>query len=417
MQSHGVRPPILLRFILDFNNSWVSNIAVFPIEAEAEAESRYCYNAQQIEGMSMTCAAITGWAKCLPPAVLSNQDLATFLDTDDQWIQSRTGMVERRISHVPVSELGYVAAARALAAAGKTPGDVELIVFGSTTPDQLCPNVASRVQQLLGAGNAASMDVNTACTSAMYAFSTATAMIKTGVVKSALVIGAEVISPIMDWENRNVAVLFGDGAAAFYLEAGDGEEGLLGEELGCYGEVRDILSVHGWGMKYALQGMQLGNSNWEFEGQEIFKRAVTGMVKASADVLQKSGMGIADIDLVVPHQANLRIIEAVAKRSSVPADKMFVNIHRYGNMSAATAPVALVEAVEEGRVKPHNHVLMPAFGGGLSWCAHLFKWGERVEPLGQTDVDLPPCDKTALELVQGIIKSKAPRTLIDGIPI
>lgn len=365
----------------------------------------------------MSYAAITGWAKCLPPAILSNQDLATFLETDDEWIRSRTGMVERRISHVPVSDLSHVAAARALAAAGKTAGDVDLIIVGTCSPDQVVPNVASRVQQLLGATNAAAMDVNTACTSAMYALSTATAMIKTGVAKSALVIGAEVISPVMDWSNRNVAVLFGDGAAAFYLEASDEEQGLLGEELGCYGEVRDILSVHGWGIQYANQGMQMGNSNWEFEGQEIFKRAVVGMVKASADVLARHKMDSESVDLVVPHQANLRIIEAVAKRANIPMDKVFVNVQRYGNMSAATAPVALVEAVEEGRVQAGCSILMPAFGGGLSWCAHLFKWGERTQPQGESDVELPPCDKTALELVQDLIANKTPRTEVCGIQI
>jgi 3-oxoacyl-[acyl-carrier-protein] synthase-3 len=365
----------------------------------------------------MTYAAITGWAKCLPPAVLSNADLATFLDTDDEWIKSRTGMQERRISHVQVSDLGHVASRRALAAAGKTAEDVELIVFGTCTPDQLCPNVASRVQQLLGANRAASMDVNTACTSFLYALSTATAMIKTGVVNSALVIGAEVISPIMDWSNRNVAVLFGDGAAAFYLEASDEEQGLLDQELGCYGEVRDILTVHGWGMQYANQGVQMGNSNWQFEGQEIFKRAVVGMVTATNSVLERNQLASSDIDLVVPHQANLRIIDAVAKRAGIPAEKVFVNVHRYGNMSAATAPIALVESLEEGRVAPHSNVLMPAFGGGLSWCAHLLKWGERNQPLAQSDYDLPPCEKTALELVHDIINSKATPVPIRGMDI
>jgi 3-oxoacyl-[acyl-carrier-protein] synthase-3 len=365
----------------------------------------------------MIYAAITGWAKCLPPAVLSNADLATFLDTDDEWITSRTGMLERRISHVQVSELGHVASRRALAAAGKIPEDVELIVFGTCTPDQICPNVASRVQQLLGASRAAAMDVNTACTSFLYALSTATAMIKTGVVKSALVIGAEVISPIMDWSNRDVAVLFGDGAAAFYLEASDNKEGLLDQQLGCYGEVREVLTVHGWGMQYANQGLQLGNSNWQFEGREIFKRAVVGMVTATNDVLERNNLGTADIDLVVPHQANIRIIDAVAKRADIPAENVFVNVHRYGNMSAATAPIALVESVEEGRVQAHNTLLMPAFGGGLSWCAHLLKWGERTRPLAQSEFELPPCDKTALELVQDIIQSKAAPRDIRGMPI
>ncbi len=365
----------------------------------------------------MTYAAITGWGKCLPPAALTNADLATFLDTDDEWIKSRTGMQERRISHVAVSDLGHVAALRALAAAGKTADDVELIVFGSCTPDQICPNVASRVQELLGARRAASMDVNTACTSFLYGLTTASAMVRTGAVKSAIVIGAEVISPIMDWDNRNVAVLFGDGAAAVYLEASDNREGLLDQQLGCYGDVRDILTVHGWGMKYANQAMQLGNSFWQFEGQEIFRRAVVGMASASNSVLERNQMSSDDVDLVVPHQANLRIIEAVAKRAGIELERVFVNVHRYGNMSAATVAVALVEALEEGRVKGGDHVLLPAFGGGLSWCSHLVKWGERTQPIEQSDAELPACDKTALELVDAIRASKAPRTAFQNMMI
>jgi 3-oxoacyl-[acyl-carrier-protein] synthase-3 len=355
----------------------------------------------------MTHAAITGWAKCMPPAVLTNEDLSTFLDTDDEWITTRTGMKERRISHVHISALVHVAASRALAAAGKTRDEVELIIFGSTTPDQICPNTASYIQKMLGAKKAACMDLNSACTSFMYSLTAATSMIRTGVVKNAVVIGAEVISPVMDWDNRNVAVLFGDGASAFYVEATDKEEGLLAEELGCFGEVRDILTVHGYGLKYANQGIPLGQTEWQFEGQKIFKNAVTGMVGASKKVLEKCGLTTDDLDIVVPHQANLRIIEAVAKRIGVPMDKVFVNVHRYGNMSAATAPVALVEAVEEGRISPGSIILVPAFGAGLTWCAHIIKWGDRVEPLGETDVELPPFDKTGLELVQEIRAKKA----------
>ncbi len=206
--------------------------------------------------------------------------------------------------------------------------------------------------------------------------------------------------------NEKVAVLFGDGASAFYLEATDKEEGLLAEELGCYGDVRDILTVHGWGMKYANQGIPMGQSKWQFEGQKIFKKAVDGMVSASEKVLEKCGLTESDMDLVIPHQANLRIINAVAKKLGVPRDKVFVNVHRYGNMSAATAPIALVEAVEEGRISPHAKILVPAFGGGLTWCAHVIQWGERVDPLGESDVKLPPCDKTGLELVEEIRAKK-----------
>ncbi len=351
-------------------------------------------------------AAVTGWGKCLPPAILSNDDLATFLETNDEWITTRTGMKERRISHVNVSELAYVACERALAAAGKSALDVELIVFGSTTFDELCPNAASNVQQLLGAENAACMDVNTACTSGMYSLTTATAMIKSGVVKSALVIGAEAISPIMDWSNRDVAVLFGDGAAALYLEASEQPAGVLAESLGCFGQSREILAVQGWGMKYANQSRVLGDAKWAFLGQEIFKKAVAGMAQGCVKTLEKLSFTAQDVDLVVPHQANLRIIDYVAKKLDLPKEKVFINIEKYGNMSAATALVALVEAIEEGRVTPNSHVLMPAFGGGLTWSAHLLKFGERTTAIGQSEVNLPASDKTGLQLVNDIIASK-----------
>jgi 3-oxoacyl-[acyl-carrier-protein] synthase-3 len=355
----------------------------------------------------MTYANITGWGKCLPPAVLRNEDLATFLDTDDQWITSRTGMKERRISHVTVSELAHIACERALAAAGKTALDVDLIVFGSTTFDELCPNAASNVQRLLGASNAACMDVNTACTSGMYSLTVASSMIKSGAVQRALVIGAEVISPLMDWHNRNVSVLFGDGAAAFLLEASEQPSGVVAESLGCYGESREILAVEGWGTKYANQGRVLGDTAWAFEGQEIFKKAVAGMAQACEKTLSKAGIHADEVALVVPHQANLRIIDTLAKKLKLDKSKVFVNIQRYGNMSAATAPVALVEALEEGRVKPGDWVLMPAFGGGLTWSAHLIRWGERTTALASSEAQLPASERSGLELVQQIMAAKA----------
>lgn len=355
----------------------------------------------------MTYAAITGWGKCLPPATLTNDDLATFLETDDEWITSRTGMKERRISHVNVSELAHVACASALAAADKTAKDVELIVFGSTSFDEICPNASSNVQRLLGAENAACMDVSTACTGGMYSLSVATAMIKSGVVKSALVIGAEAISPIMDWSNRDVAVLFGDGAAALYLEQSDEESGVITEALGCYGESRDILSVQGWGMKYANKGRLFGQSHWDFLGQEIFKKAVTGMSQACDKALEKAQLSAEQITSVVPHQANLRIIDTLVKRLKMDRDKVFVNIHKYGNMSAATTLVAFVEAIEESFIEKNSYVLLPAFGGGLTWSAHVVKWGDRTQPLSISDVELPHCEKSGLELVTDIINAKS----------
>jgi len=354
----------------------------------------------------MTHAAITGWGKCMPPAVLTNADLATFLDTDDEWIVSRTGMKERRVSHVSGIELSCVAGARALACAGLDAADLDLIIYGSCSNDEQVPNSASGVQIRLGAMHAAAMDVNTACTSFLYGLSTATAMIRTGVVRNALVIGVEVIARYMDWTNRNVAVLFGDGAAAVVLQASERAEGLLGEQLGCYADARQTLRVRGMGCTYANREVRLGDTIWDFDGQEIFKRAVKGMTQASEKALAKCGLTAAQVDLVVPHQANLRIIESVAKHTHIPMDKVFLTVHRYGNMSAATVPVALVEALEEGRVKPGSLILMPGFGAGLTMCSHVVRWGERVTPLGASDMQLSPCTQTALELVNEIRAGK-----------
>jgi 3-oxoacyl-[acyl-carrier-protein] synthase-3 len=356
----------------------------------------------------MTYAAITGWGKCMPPSVLSNADLATFLETDDTWITTRTGIHERRISHVSGIDMAHVASARALACAGLDPQDVDLVVYGSCSNDEAVPNSASGLQWKLGAAQAAAMDVNTACTSFLYSLSTATAMIRTGVVRNAVVVGVELISPFMDWANRGVAVLFGDGAAAVVLQATERKEGLLAEKLGCYADARQVLRVRGMGTTYANRNVTLGDTLWDFDGQEIFKRAVHGMTSASQDVLGKTGHAAGEIDLVVPHQANLRIIEAVAKRIGVPMERVFLTVQRYGNMSAATVPVALVEALEEGRVKPGALIMTPAFGGGLTWCSHLIRWGERTTPLTTTALDLPPPTQTALERVRDLIALKLP---------
>jgi len=360
-------------------------------------------------------ATITGWGKCMPPAVLSNADLATFLDTTDEWIQTRTGISERRISHVSLGEMGYVSSARALACAGLEAGDLDLIIFGTCSMDEQVPNMASLVQKRLGADNAGAMDVNTACTSFLYGMTTASALIQQGTVRNALVIGGELISPLMEWDNRNVAVLFGDGCAAAVLEATeDQSEGVLASKLGCEGEVREILQVHGMGLRYANRGWHLGDSQWVFEGQEIFKRAVIGMSRACEAVLSARGLGPDDVGLVVPHQANLRIIEAVVKRAGIPMERCFVNVQRYGNMSSATVPVALVEALEEGRVRPRANLLLTGFGAGLTWSAHVLRWGERVTPLGESDAQLPPCDRTALEIVQGYRAAKRGSRLEEG---
>ena len=356
----------------------------------------------------MTYAAITGWGKCMPPATLTNADLSTFLDTSDEWITSRTGMHERRISHVTATEMSVIAATRALACAGLAATAVDLIIYGGVSNEELCPNSASGVQVILGATNAASIDLNTACTSFCYGLATATAMIRTGMVRNAVVIGVELISRYLDWSNRNVAVLFGDGAAAVVLQASDKEEGLLGTVLGCDAEARQTLRVRGVGCAYTGLGISFGDTLWDFDGGAIFKRAVNAMSAASTRVLNEAGMTADQVDLVVPHQANLRIIEAVAKYAGIPMEKVMVTVQKYGNMSSATVPVALVEALEEGRVKPGAHILIPAFGGGLTYCSLLVRWGGRVTPIGTSDIELPPCTQTALEMVNQVRANQDP---------
>lgn len=354
----------------------------------------------------MTYAAITGWGKCMPPAILTNADLATFLETDDKWITSRTGMKERRISHVHAVELAYVASMHALACAGLKSSDIDLIVYGSCSFDEMVPNTASGLQYKLGAINAAAMDVNTACTSFLYSWSTANALIRTGVAKRALVVGVEIISRYMDWENRGVAVLFGDGCAAIVIEATEEKTGLLAESLGCIADARGILRIGGYGATYANANVAFGDMSWTFDGPQIFKKAVNGMTDASAKALAKAGVTAGEVDLVVPHQANSRIIEAVAKYAGIPMSKVQVTVQKYGNMSAATVPVAMVEALEEGRIKPNAKLLMPAFGAGLTVCSHYAEWGDRTTPVDVSEVVLAPCDKTALELVNQIRVSK-----------
>jgi 3-oxoacyl-[acyl-carrier-protein] synthase-3 len=317
-------------------------------------------------------------------------------------------MKERRVSHVSATELATLAAKRALACAGLDPGDLDLVIYGGVSNDELCPNSASGVQIALGARDAASMDLNTACTSFCYGLVAATGMIRTGAVRNAVVIGVELISRYMDWSNRSVAVLFGDGAAAVVLQATDQEEGLVGSVLGCDAEARQTLRVRGFGCGYAGLGITLGDTFWDFDGQLIFKRAVKAMSGASKRVLRDAGISADDVGLVVPHQANLRIIESVAKYAGIPMERVMLTVEKYGNMSAATVPVALVEALEEGRVEPGSWLLMPAFGGGLTYCSLLVRWGDRVTPLGTCEDELPPCTESALEMVNRVRAAQDP---------
>ncbi|MDN2483218.1 ketoacyl-ACP synthase III [Vibrio agarivorans] len=352
----------------------------------------------------MQYAEITGWGKCLPPAALSNDDLSTFMETTDEWIRSRTGIESRRISHVNTSDLATVAAQQALACAGIDAQDVDLIIVATCSPDSLIPNTASRVAQNLEIPTAAAFDLNAACTGFLYGLETATRMIQAGNYNHAVIIGAERLSFFIDWTKRDTAVLFGDGAGAVVVSKTDNCLGLQKAKIGCDAKGRDILAVPKFGTSMDRFAADNGHWSFEFVGKEIFKRAVKGMGAAATEVLTTSGMTKDDIDVVIPHQANVRIIQTLCDLSGIPQEKAFVNIHRYGNTSAATIPIALCEAVEQGKVQPNNTLLLAAFGAGLTWGAGVVKWGERVTPLATTDAQLPDCDQTALELLDKAIK-------------
>ena len=345
-------------------------------------------------------AEITGWGKCVPPAVLSNQDLTTFMDTTDEWITSRTGIKERRICHCNFSDMAIVAAKQALAAADLDPKELDLILLGSLTNDSLCPNTASLVQDAIGATNAASLDINSACTGFLYGLHIGTNLIKTGAHKKVLVLGGEFISHYMNWTNRDVAVLFGDACGAVVIEQTNQEVGLLAAKIGCEADAKYAIQITNLGSAYSRFTEDFLYVDWNFEGQEVFKRAIRCMAQACADVLEETGLTIDDIKLVVPHQANKRILDALAKRVGLPPEKVFINVHKYGNTSAGTIPVALTEALEEDRVAPGDYVLSATFGAGLTWGAGLIRWGDRIKPLQVSTAELPPSDKTALEIIQ-----------------
>ncbi len=347
----------------------------------------------------MQYAEITGWGKCLPPAILTNDDIAQHVDTSDEWITSRTGIKERRISHANTAEMAAVAAQHAIAAAGLKPEEIELVALATSCPDTLVPNTASKVQQLIGAKNAAAVDMNSACTGFLYALQSASAQVRIGAVKKAVVIGAERMSWYVNWAQRESAVLFGDGAGAVVIEASDTPSGLIYAKLGCDTEAREILEVEGFGTDLDRYNNPPTALNINFVGKEIFKRAVRGMSQGASTVMEQANLTAEDIDLLIPHQANLRIIAALQKQFQLDDDQVMVNIHRYGNTSAATVAIAICEALENGRVKPGDDIMTAAFGAGLTWGAGYIKWGQRVTPINTSDACLAPSNKTALELL------------------
>jgi len=334
---------------------------------------------------------------------MTNEDMASVLDTSDEWIRARSGIRERRVSHVPVSELASVAGHRAVAAAGLSVKEVDLLIVATCSPDTVIPSTAAHVQRKMGAKNAAVFDLNAGCSGFIYALHVATSMVRAAGYQNVLVIGGERITWFLNWSLRDTAVLFGDGAGAVVLQPSEVKSGLLAAHLGCEGDALDALHVPNFGTAgnrfidhYSVFGVM-------FDGREIFRRAVRGMADEINIVLQQTGLKKNDIDLLIPHQANERIIESLAKHLDMDMSRVLLNIGSYGNTSAATIPIALAEALEQGRVNPRGNLLLAAFGAGLTRGAGLLRWGERIEPLQQSLAELPPCELTALEIMREAI--------------
>ncbi len=355
------------------------------------------------EGSAMRHAAIIGWGDYTPPAVLSNDDLASVIDTTDEWITTRSGIKERRISHVSNSDMATAAARKALAAADLECADMDLIIVATCSPDRAVPSVAAYVQRELG-GLGATMDLNAACSGFLYGLSVANGMIAAGTVDKALIIGAERLSSFLDLQDRSTAVLFGDGAGAVVVEATDGPEGVLSSNLHSDGALTEILTIRGAGTEGIFD--EEIPTTVDMEGREVFRNAVTRMGEGSVVAIENAGLDVDDIDVLISHQANIRIIDATARRLNLDPDNVYTNIHAYGNTSAASIPIALSEALDQGAIKPGDIVAFAAFGGGLTWGAAVVRWGDRVERLGTADSGLPGTDKTGLELladrVQGL---------------
>lgn len=323
-------------------------------------------------------ARVVSTGSYVPEKVLTNFDLEKMVDTSDEWITERTGIKERRIAspEQATSDLAYEASLKALKKAGLKPEDIDLIVLATVTPDMLVPSAACMLQMKLGAKNAVAFDINGACTGFVYALSVAEKFIKTGASKRALVIGAETLSRFTDFTDRSICVLLADGAGAVILEGTRKNEGIQVIDIFSDGTMWDFIHMPAGGSKMPVDEKVLRERlNFiKMRGNETFKVAVKTLEEVVETTLKKAGITSSQLGLLVPHQANIRIIQAMAKRLELPMDKVMVNIDRYGNTSAASIPIALDEAAEMGKIKKGDYVMLAAFGAGLTWGAALIKW-------------------------------------------
>jgi 3-oxoacyl-[acyl-carrier-protein] synthase-3 len=314
----------------------------------------------------------------LPSNIVTNDDLSKRVDTSDAWIVERTGIRQRHIAQPgeKTSDLALGAARAALIDAGIDAGELDMIICATTTPDESFPAVATIVQSRLGMAHGAAFDVQAVCSGFIYGLAVADSMIRTGAARTILLIGAETMSRLLDWNDRATCVLFGDGAGAAILRHRGSTHGIISTHIGSDGQYSDILFMPGGGSRCPItrENADLNLATIHMTGKEVYKQAVIAMLDASKKALEKAGLSIHDIACVIPHQANLRIIEAIADRLGISLDKVYVNLDRYGNTSAAAVAMALDEANRTGRIKPGDYVLMVVFGGGLTWASTVIEW-------------------------------------------
>ncbi|MEE9122295.1 MAG: beta-ketoacyl-ACP synthase III [Syntrophobacteria bacterium] len=327
----------------------------------------------------MNRSIILGTGSAVPKKILTNQDLESMVNTSDEWITSRTGIKQRHIAEDgdTTSLLAAEATRRALEMAGVKPEEVDMIVVSTTSPDMIMPNTGALVQKHLGAFNAFGFDVYAACAGFVYALTIADKFVKDKPESKVVAIGAELLSYITDWQDRNTCVLFGDAAGAVVLSGtNDATRGILSTHLHSDGRLWELIHIPGGGMVYPASAEMVEKRDYciRMQGNEVFKHAVRSMADAAQEALTANELGPDDIDLFIPHQANIRIMKKVAERLKIPLDRVYVNIERYGNTSSATIPVALDEANRSGRLKPGDLVLLDGFGGGLTWGAIMMRW-------------------------------------------
>ncbi len=321
---------------------------------------------------------LVGWGKYVPSKVLTNDDLARIVDTSDEWIVSRTGIRERRIAGPKdtAASMGLAAAKEALEQAGVRPHEVDLIIVATATPEHVFPATACLIQDALGAVNAGAFDLLAGCTGFMYALALGAQTIRSGAHNVVLVIGSETLSHILDWNDRTTCVLFGDGAGAVVLRAGSSAGGVLSTLCRSDGSGGDLLIVPAGGSKLPASQRTIDQNLHviKMNGREVFRFATRIMDKSAREVAACAGVDMDDVELIIPHQANMRIIRAAARALKLPEDRFFVNLQYYGNTSSASIPIAICEAVEQGRLKPGDHCVLVGFGAGLTWAAALVKW-------------------------------------------